>query len=217
MNQDESDWTVLNYDDPQVREFANETKAKVVYFQTLNFKPQTLNFLNANHLAVMSVGSIFGVSQEAMLKVFSNFRGIEHRLEYVTTINGVRFINDSKATNVDSTTWALNNCAGPIILIAGGRDKGANFGSIRNLIKTKVKTIILIGEAKNKIKKSFERTSDIEDCNSLEEAVALAYSRAKKGDSILLSPMCASFDMFKDFEERGRVFKEAVRKIGLRC
>jgi UDP-N-acetylmuramoylalanine--D-glutamate ligase len=221
INQDETDWTVLNHDDPQVRGLAHQTKAKVIYFQTPDTKHpacpadrQTSNTLNANHLAVMSVGSIFGVSQEAMLKVFGNFRGIEHRLEYVVTINGVRFINDSKSTNVDSTTWALNNCAGPIILIAGGRDKGADFGLIRNLIKDKVKTIILIGEAKDKIKRALEGTSDIENCNSLEEAVALAYSRAEKGDSILLSPMCASFDMFKDFEERGRAFKEAVKALG---
>jgi UDP-N-acetylmuramoylalanine--D-glutamate ligase len=203
INQDKSDYSVLNYDDPVVRELAKETRAKVVYFS------QNKD-LNPNQAAVLAVGSILGIDKERCLKVLREFKGIEHRLEYVTEINNITFINDSKSTNAYSTLWALKNILQPIILIAGGRDKGVDYSIILDLIHKKVKEVILIGEARDKIKNALSGFLAIQEAPSLEGAVRLAFSKAKSGDCVLLSPMCSSFDMFTDFEERGRVFKKAV-------
>ncbi|MFA5356621.1 MAG: cyanophycin synthetase, partial [Candidatus Omnitrophota bacterium] len=147
------------------------------------------------------------------LEVFRNFKGIEHRLEYVRSVNGVDFINDSKSTTVDSTVWALNNISSPVLLIAGGRDKGSDYGAISGLIRQRSKNIILIGEARQKIRKALEGYRHIDEAASLKEAVRLAFSRAAAGDCVLLSPMCSSYDMFTNFEERGRAFKEAVFEL----
>jgi UDP-N-acetylmuramoylalanine--D-glutamate ligase len=203
MNQDKSDYTVLNYDDPQVKELARETKAKVVYFS------QSQD-LNPNQAAVLTVGSLLGINKELCLEVFREFRGIEHRLEYVAEINKITFINDSKSTTVDSTIWALRNIAQPIILIAGGRHKGIDYSIALNLIHKKVKEVILIGEAKAKIRNALKRFPAIQEASTMDEAVNLAVSKAKSGDCVLLSPMCSSFDMFLNFEERGKVFKNAI-------
>ncbi|MFH0913462.1 MAG: UDP-N-acetylmuramoyl-L-alanine--D-glutamate ligase [Candidatus Omnitrophota bacterium] len=203
MNQDQSDYTVLNYDDPMVRGLADETKAKVICFsQTPDFNP--------NQAAVLAVGSILGTDKEACLKVLREFRGLEHRLEHVAEINNITFINDSKSTTVDSTIWALKNITRPIVLIAGGRHKGLDYSVILELIHKKVKDIILIGEAKEKIKDSFKGFRAIQEAATLDEAVRCALSRAKAGDCVLFSPMCSSFDMFSNYEERGRVFKKTV-------
>ncbi|MEW6171119.1 MAG: cyanophycin synthetase, partial [Candidatus Omnitrophota bacterium] len=148
-----------------------------------------------------------------ILGVFGNFKGVEHRLEFVENINGIDFINDSKGTNVDSTIWALNNMTKPVVLIAGGRDKNSDYSVIRNLIKEKVKFIVAIGEAKDKIKNNFRDIVSLEEASSLEEAINLGFRKATSGDSVLLSPMCASFDMFSNYEERGRIFKDLVRKL----
>jgi len=175
MNQDKSDYTVLNYDDPQVKELARETKAKVVYFS------QSQD-LNPNQAAVLTVGSLLGINKELCLEVFREFRGIEHRLEYVAEINKITFINDSKSTTVDSTIWALRNIAQPIILIAGGRHKGIDYSIALNLIHKKVKEVILIGEAKAKIRNALKRFPAIQEASTMDEAVNLAVSKAKSGD-----------------------------------
>ncbi|MCX5701894.1 MAG: UDP-N-acetylmuramoyl-L-alanine--D-glutamate ligase, partial [Candidatus Omnitrophica bacterium] len=142
--------------------------------------------------------------------VFSKFKGVEHRLEHVGEMNNIKFINDSKATTVDSTVWALNNISSPVILIAGGREKGNDYSIILDLAKQKVKKIILIGESKKKIEDAFKGFLSIGQAETLEEAVRKAFHKAEAGDCVLFSPMCKSFDMFSDYEERGRVFKKAV-------
>jgi len=206
MNQDKNDYLVLNSQDPIVKRLAKETKARVVYFS------QTQN-LNPNQSAVLTVGSILGIDRGLSLKVFREFKGIEHRLEYVREINNVTFINDSKSTTVDSTIWALKNIAQPVILIAGGRDKGVDYSIILDLLRRKVKGAILIGEAKGKIKDIFRGSIPIDEALTLEEAVSVAFSKAKPGDCLLFSPMCSSFDMFSNYEERGNIFKKAVYNL----
>jgi len=203
MNQDKADYLVLNYEDIAVKELAGETKANVVYFS------HTAD-LNPNQAAVLAVGSILGIDKRLCLEALRDFKGVEHRLEYVTQLNNIEFINDSKSTNVDSTIWALKNISRPIVLIAGGRDKGSDYNVILDLMRKKVKEIILLGEAKEKIKNTFRGSLAIAEASTLGEAVNIAFAKADAGDCVLLSPMCSSFDMFSNYEERGRVFKKAV-------
>jgi UDP-N-acetylmuramoylalanine--D-glutamate ligase len=134
-------------------------------------------------------------------------------LEEVALIQGIRFINDSKATNVDSLYYALQSIKEPIFLIAGGKDKGGDFSRLRELVQKRVKGLILLGEAKEKIKTAFEDLVPIYSVDSLEEGVKLGFRKAEKGDCVLLSPACSSFDMFKNYEERGRVFKNTVLNL----
>lgn len=206
MNQDKSNYLILNYRDPVLKNLAKETKAQVAYFNQSSR-------LNPNYSAVIAVGSILGIDKKICRDVFANFKGVEHRLEYVGQLNGVEFINDSKATTVDSTIWALNNINKPIILIAGGRDKGLDFSVLKDFLGNRVKRLILIGEAKEKIKQALGLSIPIREAESLEGALDIAWLQAEAGDCILLSPMCASFDMFTNFEERGDRFKRAVRKL----
>ena len=209
MNQDKDDYLVLNYQDPIRGELAKEAKAKVVYFSQDED-------LNPNQSAVLAVASILGIGRELALNVFREFKGIEHRMEYFTEINNVKFINDSKATTVDSTIWALKNISCPVILIAGGRDKGSDYRPILDLIQKKVRDVILIGEAKEKIKDVLTGFLPIDEAQSLEEAVNAAFYKANSGDCVLLSPMCSSFDMFSNYEERGNCFKRAVQELLLK-
>lgn len=206
MNQDKSDYLVLNNQDAVVRDLGKETNANLIYFS------QTQE-LNPNFAAVLAVGSILGIDRDLALSVFSRFKGIEHRLEFVTEINNIKFINDSKATTVEATIWALRNIACPIILIAGGRDKGNDYSAILNQAKESVKEVILIGEAKEKIKYAFRSYLSVDEAQTLEEAVDIAFRKAKPGDCVLLSPMCSSFDMFSNYEERGEIFKKAVYNL----
>ncbi len=203
MNQDKSDYLVLNNDDHMVRELSKETKANVVYFSRAAD-------LNPNQAAVLAVASILGINKELCLDVFKGFKGIEHRLEYVTEIDNITFINDSKSTTVESTIWAFENISQPIVLIAGGRHKGIDYSIISDLIQKKAREVILIGEAREKIKDALTGISSIDEAATLKEAVGLAFSKAKPGDCVLLSPMCSSYDMFHDYEERGKAFKKAV-------
>lgn len=211
LNQDKNDFTVLNKDDPVVRALALDTKARVEFFNSaLDINGLKLN---ANQAAAFKVGEIFGIKKEDRLKVLSNFKGLPHRMELADTIKGVDFIDDSKATTVASTHWALRNIYNPVILISGGRDKAQDFSAIKNLVRTKVKSMILIGEAKDKIKKCYKGVVPVLETDTLKKATAIAYDIACAGDCILLSPMCASFDMFKDYEERGNIFKKIIREL----
>jgi UDP-N-acetylmuramoylalanine--D-glutamate ligase len=151
------------------------------------------------------------VELEQLQKVFQEFKGIQHRLEEVAEINGVKFINDSKATTADSAIWAISNITSPIILIAGGRHKGIDYRVILDVAKNKVKQAFLIGEAKDIIAADLNGGGfPIEKVGTLKEAVIKAYHQSSPGYSVLLSPMCSSYDMFTDYEERGRVFKKIV-------
>ena len=206
LNQGKDDYLVLNQEDEAIRRLAQETKAQVSYFsKSKDFNP--------NQAAVLAVGKILDIDEQIILKVLKEFKGVEHRMEQVAEIKGVKFINDSKATTVDATIWALRNLSGPVLLIAGGREKGNDYALIRDLLREKVKEMILIGEAKKKIKDALNGALSLGEAADLPQAVAMAFQKARSGDTVLLSPMCKSFDMFTDYEERGRVFKTAV--VGL--
>jgi UDP-N-acetylmuramoylalanine--D-glutamate ligase len=203
LNQDGNDYLVLNGQDPELRKLAREAKSSVSYFE------QTPD-LNPNQAAVCAIGKILGINQDICRKVFLEFKGIQHRLEFVERINEVTFINDSKATTVDSAIWALSNINQPIILIAGGRHKGVDYRAILDLARKKVKEVILIGEAKELMEEAWGGYLSIHKAESLRDAIKTAFTKASPGDCVLLSPMCSSYDMFLDYEERGSAFKEAV-------
>ena len=204
MNQDCNDFLVLNAIDSVLSAVVSTAKSKVIFFSKEGE-------FNPNQSAVIAVGRILGMDLPQMQKVFQEFKGIQHRLEEVAEINGVRFINNSKATTADSTIWALGNIASPIVLIAGGRHKGIDYRVILEVAKGKVKQAFLIGEAKDIIASDLKDGGfPIDKVNTLKEAVTKAYAQAKPGYAVLLSPMCSSYDMFTDYEERGRVFKKIV-------
>jgi len=205
MNQDESDYLILNFRDPITRSFAEKTKAKVLFFNCDEKKEIT-----ENQEVVLKVSSILGIPEEIVFSTFKEFKGLPHRCEFVTEIGGVVFINDSKATNIHSTRYSLSSFKQKVILIAGGRDKGQDFTSLSTWIGEKVKHLILIGEGKDKIEKAVKKIVPIEKFDDLEKAVNYAYSIAKEKDVVILSPMCASFDMFNNYEHRGEVFKNLV-------
>ena len=169
------------------------------------------NYFNAMAASLAALEA--GVSENHIRNVLQDFAGVEHRLEYVATINGIRFVNDSKATTVESLSVALQSFDGPVILIAGGKDKGSDFNRLNDVVQKHVRTAVLIGTAADKIEKAWKGIVPLEKSGSLSAAVETAFNCARKGDTILLSPACASFDMFSDFEERGRQFKEIVDNL----
>lgn len=167
-----------------------------------------------NSMAAGISARIAGVRKEKIRESFASFHGLEHRLESVATIKGVEFINDSKATNVNSVWYALESMNRPTILILGGQDKGNDYSELTELVKEKVKAIVCMGVDNTPIHQAFAGVIDtIVDTHSAEEAVATAYALAEKGDVVLLSPACASFDLFKNYEDRGRRFKDAVKAL----
>ena len=144
----------------------------------------------------------------------SDFQSVEHRLEYVDTINGIRYVNDSKATNVNSCWYALESMKTPVVLILGGKDKGNDYSEIEKFVTDKVSAIVCMGKDNEKIKTFFAgKVPVIADTHSIGDAVSEATRLAKSGDTVLLSPCCASFDLFKSYEDRGRQFKDEVRKL----
>lgn len=163
-----------------------------------------------NAMAASLMALVSGCGPDAVRKVLKNFPGLEHRLEFAGDINGVRFINDSKGTNVGAVAKSLSDFEN-IILIMGGLDKGSDFSVLGDLIESKVKLLILIGAAADIIAEAVGSRTETRKVSGLEEAVATAMSAASSGDIVMLSPGCASFDMFKDFEDRGRKFKNAVK------
>ena len=166
-----------------------------------------------NALAAAGASIAYGIEPGFIRKAMMNFPGIEHRQEFTAEIDSVRYINDSKATNLDSTLKALETIPAPIILIAGGQGKGESYLPAGDLIKAKVKLVIAIGETKDQIGEELSAFAAVIKSPDLEAAVRTAKKAAHPGDTILLSPMCASFDMFADFEERGRVFKTIVQNL----
>lgn len=166
-----------------------------------------------NSMAASLAAKFFGCPNDRIRKALQEFRGVEHRLEYVRTLRGVTFVNDSKATNVRSTYFALKSYDQPIILILGGREKGNIFEEIIEPVKQHVKLILAIGESKDKIENEFGALVKVIKCSSLEDAVNMGFEKSVENDILLLSPACKSFDMFKDYEHRGRRFKEIVNEI----
>ncbi len=167
----------------------------------------------SNACAAAACSSVAGVDTESIAAGLRSFKGVEHRLEEVGLIGGVSFINDSKATNVDAVYQALQSVSPPVVLIAGGLYKGGDFSILNDLVKKYVKGIVLIGEASGIIADTFESITHLYNAGSLEEAVRTAYEVAGSEGTVLLSPGCASFDMFENFEHRGHMFKLAVNKL----
>lgn len=234
--------TVLNYDDPEVRSWADESKGQICFFSrkeelengifmqngdfVIKWKNETFKVCNIkemhlfgghneeNVLAAIACGFFAGVSIADIADVLRNFRSIEHRLEYVKTIKGVPYYNDSKATNTDSTVKALEAFEnGHIILLAGGHDKLTPLEPMMEVIKEKVDTLILLGEARERFNAAAVACGvpHIMLADSFEEAVNMAYKLAQPPQVVLLSPACSSFDMFKNYPERGRCFKNLVQ------
>lgn len=167
-----------------------------------------------NSMASGIVAKVLELRNETIRESMGSFKNIEHRLEHVARISGIDFINDSKATNVNSTWYALESMASEVVLILGGVDKGNDYNMLRDLVKNKVKSIVCLGKDNSRIHEAFEDDVDvIVNTFSAREAVEIAYHLAKKGDTVLLSPACASFDLFKNYEDRGEQFKAAVKEL----
>ena len=167
-----------------------------------------------NSLAAAIAAKLLDIRDENIRASLSDFAGVEHRLERVLRVRGVEYINDSKATNVNSCWYALQSMTTPLVLILGGTDKGNDYSEIEALVKQKVRALIFLGVDNRKLHAFFDGKIDkIEDAKSMEEAVSKAYHLAQKGDTVLLSPCCASFDLFKSYEDRGEQFKACVRNL----
>jgi len=242
QNMTADDWFIYNADDPiilseiqkkkiaaQLAPFSIEKTEGMVGFVNnnqinINLKPSFTMSIHdlslkgkhntQNSLASGIAASILQIRNESLRESLSDFKNVEHRLEFVAKINGIEFINDSKATNVNSVWYALESMEKPTVWIVGGVDKGNDYDSLLPLVKEKVKAIVCLGKDNAKIKEAFSGTVDvIAEANSAFEAVALSYRFAKKDDTVLLSPACASFDLFENYEDRGRQFKAAVRAL----
>ena len=240
-HQTQNDFLILNQDDPNTCNLGKGCPAERILFSTqteldkgiflrgnriiarfqnneremisLESLSKGMRWQVENILPAIAVALLLDVSQEAILQALKNFTVLEHRLEWVRTMNGVDFVNDSKGTNVGSVCKSLNTFDRPIILIAGGKDKETDFSPLKSLMKEKVKHLVLIGETRDKFKGILNGSFGYEESDSLEEAVRLAKAKAEDGDVVLLSPACASFDMFKDYEDRGNRFKTIVKNL----
>ena len=167
-----------------------------------------------NSMAAGLAASIVNVRKESIRQSLQDFQGVEHRLEYVATVKNIRFINDSKATNVNSCWYALQSMKTPVILILGGTDKGNDYTEIEDLILEKVKGLVFLGVDNKALHTFFDgKISKITDVTSMEDAVKTAFQMGKDGDTVLLSPCCASFDLFNSYEDRGLQFKSWVRNL----
>ena len=240
FNQTVKDWTVLNADDAVTSAMVPQTKARVCLFSCsplergvwvesgqivarLQDRKETLLSISdisipghhniENVLAAVSAAHLSGISSSALREAIRGFKGVEHRLEKVADVSGVSYYNDSKSTNIESVKKALEAFPNPIVLIMGGLDKGADFTQLQDLVQRKVRALILIGKASGKIKKVLSKSTRVTNVKGLKEAVLQSSRCACRGDVVLLAPGCASFDMFKNYEHRGRVFKESVAYI----
>ena len=166
-----------------------------------------------NVMAALLLAREYGATHEAVQKTIDTYLGLKHRLEYVRKVGGVLFYNDSKATNVHAVLRALDCFDENVILIAGGKDTNLNYESLRNVVKKKVKTLILVGEAKERINRDLGDFSETYLIGTFEEAVLIAYQKSRIADIVLMSPGCSSFDMFDSYAERGDYFKEIVKKF----
>jgi UDP-N-acetylmuramoylalanine--D-glutamate ligase len=244
LNQTSEDTAVLNRDDPIVLNLTEGLSARKVFFslkETLKegafsdgrqiilrlegreedyplAKARLKGIHNVeNMMAALTTARLLGCSKSAIETVLSRFEGLEHRLELVREIAGVRYYDDSKGTNVGSVVKSLQSFSEPVILIAGGKDKHGDLSPLKELIRDRVKSLILIGEAKERMSKELGGLTDTVIASTLEEAVLVAFRKASQGEVVLLSPACSSFDMFKDYKERGKVFKEAVQRISTKA
>jgi len=211
-NQRKDDFAILNDQDYSTKGISECLNAKVSFFNPEG-EDANRNISNPNFLAVCEVAQVLKIPVESCTKVFDSFEGVEHRLEKVRTIDGVEYINDSKATTAEAGRWAIGNIDKPILLLCGGRDKNIDFSVLSDDIDGKVKKMFVFGESKQKIQDALGGLVQVESCVDLNDAICKAKENAQAGDCVVLSPMCASFDMFKDYEERGRKYKEIVEQL----
>jgi len=242
-NQTAEDYLIYDADDVEIEKFINENEINAtlipfslqkklkqgVFLDNNNIKltinEQTLTMpvkdlaLEGKHnvknaMASAAVANLLKIRKATIRESLSNFQGVEHRLENVLKIQNVQYINDSKATNVNAVFYALDSVQAPTVWIVGGVDKGNDYSELLSLVNEKVKAIVCLGADNKKIKNVFENTVEtFVETQSMSEAVQIAYRIADKGDNVLLSPACASFDLFENYEDRGRQFKAAVRKL----
>ena len=243
MNQSSDDYLIYDADNEKINSYLNQNKTKSklipfsiekrieegVYYEnnsiniSINKKKIVMSTENftikgkhniKNAMAAATVAHLLKIRKQTIRKSLEHFQGVEHRLENVLTINKVNYINDSKATNVNATYYALDSMEAPIIWIVGGIDKGNNYDELIELVQKNVKAIICLGKNNFKLIENFENIVEyIVETTSMDEAVKTAYKIAKPGYNVLLSPACASFDLFDDYEDRGRQFKASVRKL----
>ena len=239
--QNEEDILVLNKDDENVMKQGERCKAKKVFFSLLDKvaegaylkngsiftyfdekeqnilsvgKLQTaMQFQTENLLSAIVVATLVNATKSDIANVAMRFKGLDHRVEWVRKVHGIDFVNDSKGTNVGALHKSLKIFSRPIVLIAGGKDKGGDFRVLKELFKEKVKHLVLIGETKNKFREILNGSFSYEDAESMEDAVGRAMKKSIAGDIVLLSPGCSSFDMFESFVERGNQFKEIVGRL----
>lgn len=243
-NQGEGDYAVLNADDPTCASLGQNLKPQVYWFSRRRevdrgafvrngkiffrdgkgereiMSPDEITLKGAhnleNVLAAVAIGSLAGVEPAKVRTAVKDFKAVEHRLEYVATIKGVQYFNDSKATNVDATIKALESFPGDIHIILGGKDKGSDYSVLNDLLKARAKRVYTIGAAAQKIEAQIAGSTEITSAGTLDVAVRRASEFAQPGDIILLAPACASFDQFPNYEQRGRVFKETVHALASR-
>ena len=240
-NQDAEDYLIINRDDKTISKFLSPHDSRDMYFSLDEQQENGCFRLNdkiifnkdgkkqfecevteislfgdhnvANAMAAVSAAKLFNFDNDRIIEGLRSFEAVEHRLEFVRELNGVRYINDSKATNVDSVWYALRSFNEPIFLILGGLDKGNDYNQIKDLVLDRVKKIYAIGSSATKVFNFFHHDVKVEMVSSLESAVTEANKEAREGEVVLLSPACASFDMFENYEHRGRVFKEFVKSL----
>lgn len=241
MNQTDSDFAIYNHDDEAVDKYCSELNTTRLPFSVkgrtsagafveggkifLVEEGRQDLLIDANEIKIRGIHNLYnsaasalaarslGVSSKVIAETLREFPGVEHRLEPVRELDGVRYINDSKATNVDAVWYALGSFDSPIVLLAGGKDKGNDYSPLFDLVKKKVPAMILIGQAAPKMLKEFADKTKCVMASSMEDAVSKARAEAKPGYIVLLSPACASFDMFHDYEHRGREFKRLVMEL----
>ena len=215
------DWAVFNGRDPLVAGLAKGVRAQVVWFGENRTNPpwarlseHTQTALGDNAQAVLQTCRILGVPDPLTWQVIRTFRGLEHRREPVGRIHGVTYVNDSKSTTPDSLVFALQQARGPLVVILGGRDKGLDFEPLAMVLREeRIRGIVLIGESRARLRLVLGPSEKLREASTLEAAIREAMALAHPGDTVLFSPACASFDMFRDFEERGRAFKAIVHRL----
>jgi UDP-N-acetylmuramoylalanine--D-glutamate ligase len=166
-----------------------------------------------NAMAASLVAREMGIPLASIRSTLKNFKGVEHRLEFVREVRGIAYVNDSKATNVDSVWYALQSFDKPIVLFLGGRDKGNDYSRLVDLVRKNVRTVVAIGESADKVVKAFTGVVPVVVAGTMKDAVAMASRTASRGDVVLLSPACASFDWFDNYEHRGKIFKQLVMEL----
>jgi UDP-N-acetylmuramoylalanine--D-glutamate ligase len=218
-NQTADDWAVINADDPQTLALAHAARAKKVFF-SLNTPLVPLasirligRHLVADVMAAATVAQIAGVSHDAIVRAVESFTGLEHALEPVAVVGGVRFINDSKATNIEAAKQAIEAFDRGLVVIMGGRFKSGDFTLLRDPLRMRRATVVAIGEAAPLIREALEEVVPVHAAATLSEAVRRALSLAPAGGTVVLTPACASFDMFRDYAERGEAFKKEVMRL----